>query len=360
MNVSSHPTLPTSLISYHRLEWDGADATGNGHTGTLGNSPGQIYGWVQKALSFNGSNQYVSIPTSLAYEVTTGISLAAWVSASGSVLSKKIIAKRNDATIQWSLEINATNNRFQFVIKIAGTTYTLTDPDNLSYWPKWYHVVGRYNGTEISLWVNGTKKAFQAITGAIDSSATMPVMIGCRCANGVLTPGADYWYGNIDEVGIWGKGLTDAEIGDLYQSGAGIPYSDWSIYQGSKRGVQARGDQVGRITPRATMQARTSFQTFQAHVAASTNIGGGTPQGLSPGILSITALGATTIRVTFQYPATLNEALSAPGNYKITPTLAVNAVTPEAVSNPTYVDLEIDEQEDGVLYQLELKRIIRA
>jgi hypothetical protein len=361
MNVKDHATLPTDLISYHRLEWDGVDATGHAHTGTLVNSPTQIYGWVQRALGFNGSNQYASIPTSAAYEVTTGITVGGWMCVGGTgYYSRKMVAKRNNTIIQWALEINSAANKFQFVITIGGSLYTLTDTDVFSVTPKWYHVVGRYNGTEASLWVNGVKKALQLVTGSINVDSSMPVLLGARCANGVYTPGAEYWYGNLDDIGIWGRGLTDAEIGDLYQSGAGIPYGDWDIFQTKKMGVQPRGNQEARLQPRSNFYPRTSFQTFQAHVSASTNIGGGTPQGLSPGILSIVALSATTIRVAFQHPATLNEALSAPGNYKITPTLAVLVVTPEAVSNPTYVDLDIDEQEDGILYQLELKRIIRA
>ena len=88
--------------------------------------------------------------------------------------------------------------------------------------------------------------------------------------------------------------------------------------------------------------------------------GGGAVQGLSPEVTSVSVVTATRIKVNFKYPATNNEALVAPGNYKIAPTLAVHAVIPEAVTNPSYVYLDIDEQDGGVLYQLDLLRIIKA
>lgn len=84
------------------------------------------------------------------------------------------------------------------------------------------------------------------------------------------------------------------------------------------------------------------------------------PTGLSPEILSITATDSTHIRVTFKYAAVDNAALRAPGNYSITPPLSVYTVTPEAAASPTYVDLAIDEQDDGQLYTLGLLRLVRA
>lgn len=79
--------------------------------------------------------------------------------------------------------------------------------------------------------------------------------------------------------------------------------------------------------------------------------------GASPGIASVVSLTPNSIRVTFSKSAVDNAALVNPDNYVITPTLGVYVVTPEAVANPGYVDLTIDEQKTGVAYQVELQRI---
>lgn len=76
--------------------------------------------------------------------------------------------------------------------------------------------------------------------------------------------------------------------------------------------------------------------------------------------VTVTSLGPTTIRVTFPEPATLNSALVQPGNYVITPSLTVHSVTPESAVDPTYVDLEIDEQTTGVNYEVEVQGVEKA
>lgn len=74
----------------------------------------------------------------------------------------------------------------------------------------------------------------------------------------------------------------------------------------------------------------------------------------------VTVLSSTSIRVTFPAPALNNSALVQPGNYVITPTLAVYSVTPEAIANPNYVDLEIDEQTTGLSYEVEVQGVEKA
>lgn len=80
--------------------------------------------------------------------------------------------------------------------------------------------------------------------------------------------------------------------------------------------------------------------------------------GTSPGVGLITVLSSTSIRVNFEYVAVNNSALVNPGNYVITPTLAVHTVTP-GPGNPSYVILTTDEQKSGQSYSLSLQRIAR-
>lgn len=84
------------------------------------------------------------------------------------------------------------------------------------------------------------------------------------------------------------------------------------------------------------------------------------PPGLSPGVHSITVLSSISIRIRFDYPAMDNASLHYAGNYLIAPSLTVYSVTPETATNPTYVDLVIDEQVTGVAYTVTLQRIVKA
>jgi len=82
--------------------------------------------------------------------------------------------------------------------------------------------------------------------------------------------------------------------------------------------------------------------------------------GQSPEIMLVAVLSSTSIKVTFQFAANDNAALRAPGNYLISPSLTVSAVTPEAVTNPTYVTLTVGEQKNGESYSVTLQRLVRA
>lgn len=77
-------------------------------------------------------------------------------------------------------------------------------------------------------------------------------------------------------------------------------------------------------------------------------------------IASVTVLSATSIQVNFEKPAVNNAALNNIDNYLINPPLTVYSVVPEAVTDPTYVVLTIDEQVTGTLYEVTLSRIEAA
>lgn len=87
---------------------------------------------------------------------------------------------------------------------------------------------------------------------------------------------------------------------------------------------------------------------------------GGSSTGGPGEIASVSVLSPISIRATFAAPVKDNLALHNPDNYQITPALTVYSVTPESAVNPSYVDLEIDEQQTGVSYDIEIVAIEEA
>lgn len=80
--------------------------------------------------------------------------------------------------------------------------------------------------------------------------------------------------------------------------------------------------------------------------------------GVRPEVASVVATGDTTIRVTFTEGMTDNAALNASDNYVLSPVsggavpLVIAQVQPEVATNPTYVDLTVNEMTDGATYRL--------
>jgi len=263
MDILRHPTLKTGLLSFFPFEGNANDVH-DSHNGTV-NGATQVVGtrYNKLAYTFNGSSYYITLGTHADFEAVN-IALSAWAYPTATTASKKIVAKRNDTTIQWALQVNATNPRWEFTIKIAGSVYTVTDTVNFVA-SNWYHLVGTYDGAYVRLYVNGLEVGTPvAITGSISSSATMPVLFGARCANGATTPGADYFSGTIDEPGIWSRGLTEDEVRDMYSGGNGLEYNN-SLPKYQYVPFQLEGVSTYENQPRVEGVAASSQNTVRVY-----------------------------------------------------------------------------------------------
>src|SRR5262249_25047021 len=78
----------------------------------------------------------------------------------------------------------------------------------------WTHLAGTYDGTTLRLYVNGTLVASQAASGTITTS-TGAVRLGGNAVWG------EYFRGRIDDVRIFNRALSQAEVQTDMNTGAG-------------------------------------------------------------------------------------------------------------------------------------------
>jgi hypothetical protein len=84
----------------------------------------------------------------------------------------------------------------------------------------WNHIVANYNGTNIyELYLNGVKLPYTPVGTMQAFTITETTVARDR------STAAAYFNGTVDEIGIWNRTLSQAEITQLYNSGAGITYS---------------------------------------------------------------------------------------------------------------------------------------
>lgn len=180
------------------------DSSGNGNTGTIANATWAAAGKYGKALSFNGTNARVSIPSSASLNLTTGMTLEAWVNPSVSRASWGDIIWKADAL--YFLEGTSTNGgRPAGGAKNASGTWT--DAYGPSALPvnTWTHLAATYDGSFVRLYVNGIQVTATARTGNLLSS-TQPLFIGGNTLYGY------YFAGMIDDVRVYNRALTQTEI----------------------------------------------------------------------------------------------------------------------------------------------------
>jgi predicted MPP superfamily phosphohydrolase len=228
---------PIAYWSFDNAGDPSHDDSGNGHNGTV-NGAVSVIGKCGKALSFDGSGDYVYVPDSPSLNPSNAITIAAWIRPYSFVSSwTPVVTKSNwesgspTTTKGYVLEFNQSNSGIRFYIDGPGNTGAMTDvvavPLN-----EWTHVVGVYDGATVRLYVNNI--AYSPVNCSIDiPSSGGDLYIGRSFA----APNR-YFNGLMDEVRIYDRALNTAEIEELYTT---CPEPEWSF-------VQMTDTQFGSLT----------------------------------------------------------------------------------------------------------------
>ncbi|HWM10798.1 MAG TPA: LamG-like jellyroll fold domain-containing protein, partial [Solirubrobacteraceae bacterium] len=180
-----------------------ADASGLGNNGTATATGWAPMGRFGGALSFNGSSSWVTVPDSASLDLTTGMTLEAWVNPT--TLGggwRTTIFKHSPNGMVYSL-YGHNGSRPTGQVNIGGEQNAVGSsalPINT-----WTHLAVTYDGSTLRLYVNGSQVASRAQTGAIPVSSGV-LRIG---GNSIWT---EYYAGLIDEVRVYGRALTAGEI----------------------------------------------------------------------------------------------------------------------------------------------------
>jgi hypothetical protein len=185
-----------------------ADASGNGNAGTLTNAT-----WASaansrfgaSALIFNGTNALVTVNDALSLDLTTGMTLEAWVYPTVAPSNwRTIITKEQPGDAVYYLYAGSSSNNQPATGVYIGAERTLFGGSRLAA-NVWAHLATTYDGTTQRLYVNGTQVSSRAQTGAILTSGN-PLRIGGNSVFG------EFFQGRIDEARIYNRALSQAEI----------------------------------------------------------------------------------------------------------------------------------------------------
>ncbi len=184
------------------------DSTSNDGNGTLSNSPSAATGQMDGAASFNGSND---ITVNKQYGLTTAVTASAWVNFSSLNGWQDILGQDTsswgggNAAFYFQKVVNGGDgcSRGSNVLGILFPTNN-SDCSSGVYSSTgvsagtWYYVVGTYNGSTISLYINGSLSGTNSRSGSI-AAQTGNLSIGSGYYAGGV---GDYLNGVVDEVRI--------------------------------------------------------------------------------------------------------------------------------------------------------------
>ena len=208
-NIASARTLSQAgtVAEWHLDDGSGssaADSSGNSNTGTLNGSPAWVTGKTNTGLQFDGLNTYVSVTDSNSLDLTTGISIEAWVKCGD--ISQDGSTRR---VLDKGAYLLGASDKSYFKIFKGGVASSVEKTWTSADVNVWHHLVGTYDGTAVKLYQDGVLVNQTATTGNIDTNTSV-LNIGRQSS------GAGRFIGIIDEVKIYNRALTLAEVVEHY------------------------------------------------------------------------------------------------------------------------------------------------
>ncbi len=163
------------------------------------------------ALKFNGTSSRVDVATAL---ISTDITMSAWIKADTPWINDTRVVLSNS---YWGAAANRVGYHLMLQSSGVPASRYQTQADGVGVWSvtgttnvvgAWHHVAFVKQGPKVSIVVDGKEEnANSTLPASIDGLAVQNLIrFGCHTGNARLFPGL------IDEVRIWNRALTPAQI----------------------------------------------------------------------------------------------------------------------------------------------------
>jgi hypothetical protein len=203
---------PLPSASYNMDEGSGTtliDRSGNNRTGTLTNGPIWTAGKNIGGLSFDGSNDYVTLGTQT---LTAQFTLSAWV---------------NNPTVQTYESLFSFGTNRQFSITQGSLAYWSGSGSEYRFGAvptgSWNHVAFTYDGTSLRAYLNGAPLG-NALTQSITATSGLTFLGAWPTTSN--TPN-DFFSGILDDVRFYNVALTQAQLQtDMNTPVGGVTFPD--------------------------------------------------------------------------------------------------------------------------------------
>ncbi|MCI0656825.1 MAG: LamG domain-containing protein, partial [Acidobacteria bacterium] len=239
------------------------DASKYANTGTLTNFPASP--WSGTALNFDGVDDFVSVASAANLDLTTSLSLEAWVNiTTNSPVNPLTIVSKWDETNgrrAYLLQLG-TNRKVQFLLSSDGTgnpgsLFTAASAAALTI-NTWYHVSATYDGTTMQILINGVQDGTLAGPASVFVS---PALLRVGARGNAASAAEDFFQGAMDEPRVLDYARTD--------------YSQLHIYHFNESGTTPPGD-AGGYNHAATLVSAPTYTSMGARFGNGLSVNGTT------------------------------------------------------------------------------------
>jgi len=251
--------LKANPDGYWRLNGNANDASINGNNGTWSGTETYNTGLTmaghtgQQAGSFNGSS-YIDIANESAfdYEADDKFTLMAWIKTTNNANDFIFAKELNSGTFAgYYMKLNPSGQLEMYLQGPSGADIIVRTTASVNN-GQWRHVAATYDGSRsasgVTLYIDGVAQtsttAAQDDLGAASILTNAPLQIGARDGGG------DLFNGDIDEVAIFSRELSAAEISAIQSAAAnGQPGDIQETYSGSVTILDGQSSATINVTP---------------------------------------------------------------------------------------------------------------
>ena len=236
-----------------------ADTSGNSNHGAVSNATWTT-GRYGSALSFNGTDSWVTVADSNSLDLVGAMTLEAWVFPTDLADWRAVILKETSGDMVYALY--ASDGAVPGGHALIDSEWQRVDGTTALTLNTWTHLAATFDGAALRLYINGQLNASTSISGNLNTSP-WPLRIGGDAVWG------EYFEGTIDEVRVYSRALSQSEI----QNDMNTPLA--SRDTGGKSGLAAPVRVSGpRTAPQVSAHAAPpTGQTWRSYYyAGSTRI----------------------------------------------------------------------------------------
>jgi hypothetical protein len=221
---------PSGLVSWWPGDGNASDIQ-DANDGTSENGATFATGKVGQAFSFDGVDDSVVVQDAASLDITTGVTLDAWINPSSLACPVQfcaVVAKSDAPPRNYGLWVQSDGALHLSYRNVSGVNVFLNSPPGTITVGNFQHVAGVIDtvGGTMTLFMNGQEVATRSTSGAMVANDA-PLTIGFS------DPGFNFNFnGLIDEVEIYNRALSASEIQAIFDAdsaGKCKPVTDFDL-----------------------------------------------------------------------------------------------------------------------------------
>jgi hypothetical protein len=211
------------LVGWWPFSGNANDLSGNGNNGTL-NGPTLTtdrFGQSNKAYSFDGINDFISLPNIIPVQLGT---ISFWFQTNSSN-EQILVYQANQSSENGFGTANQNVIEDHTGISLGGAAYVFDNANGTVYYHptvlilnQWYHMAVAYNNSTAFCYLNGT--LIYTLDISSETANNLPTMTYIGRPNWATR----FFSGKFDDLGVWDRVLTQQEITNLY-NGCNLNFS---------------------------------------------------------------------------------------------------------------------------------------